>query len=501
MNENLEETLLEENPPYNLEELNAETILDDKIFEYIFAIQNIGKREQEISKLQQKAKKIGMKTSFERVLKQYEKAFLKEKRQEGKNNMLKPSHNDIATKLLENNSIMIYEDDLYIYNNGFYSKNQKDIERKIIELVPEATSYFRGEVCRNLFLRSDNIKELNRESGIINFKNGLFNTKNGKMYKHTQKFFSINQIKTNLNLQAPKVQAIDEVLEKLSCGINERKQTILEIIGYSMTTSVKLQKAFVLYGETARNGKSTLINIIIELIGRENIGTVSFKDINKNRFAASGIKGKLLNVGNEMTDEYIEDIEILKMWITGDYLDVEEKFKAKQKILPYAKFIFNANKLPTVADKTDGFYRRLQIIPLEYSFTDKDASKFNFQELVTKEALEYLAKISVEAYMNKGEHFANYEENESEIGKYKIQSNSILSFINDRDFIMSIIENNKVRYANEVYAYYKQHCNENQKKPIGRNKFFEEIEKSKLITVTKFHNKKVYTFDSSFYRN
>ena len=149
-----------------------------------------------------------------------------------------------------------------------------------------------------------------------------------------------------------------------------------------MTTSVKLQKAFILYGSTARNGKSTLINIISELIGNENIGTVPFREISKNKFAGAGIKGKLLNVGSEMTDEFIEDVSNFKMYITGDEVEIEEKFKPRQKIKPYAKFIFSANELPTVADKTDGFYRRLQIIPLEYSFTDKDRKSFDFVSIV-----------------------------------------------------------------------------------------------------------------------
>ena len=486
----------------DINELDKESILSKTIFEKIFSFNEPTNREKFIIELEKRAKELKIGSNFRRVLKEYEKQYTKEmKRQEQINNTKRQTHNEIADLLLKNEKIVNYENDIYIYNNGFYTRDRQKIEQKIIELVPDSTSHFRDEVCKNLFLKTDNIKELNRERGIINFKNGLLNIKNGKIYEHTSKYFSTNQIDVNYNIQAKKVQAIDDVLERLSCGVKERKQTILEMIGYSMTTSVKLQKAFVLYGETARNGKSTLINIIIALIGRENIGTVSFKDINKNRFAASGIKNKILNIGNEMTDEYIDDIETLKMWITGDYLEIEEKFKAKQKIQPYAKFIFNANKLPSVADKTNGFYRRLQIIPLEYSFTDKDASKFNFEELISKEALEYLAKISIEAYMNKGEHFANYNESEKEVNKYKIESNSILAFINDEDYMYPIVDENCVRYASFVYEYYKKYCMQNQFRAIGMIKFYKEIEKSKLIfKVGKHNNQKVYTFNKEFYK-
>ena len=232
----------------------------------------------------------------------------------------------------------LFENDICIYEEGVYKKNEKDISKKILELVPDSTIHFRNEVYQYLLLKTAE-KQFDRENGIINFKNGLFSIKEHKMYEHSPQYFSTNQINTSLNLQTQKVQAIDEVLDKLSCGIYERKQTILEMIGYCMTTSVKLQKAFILYGNKARNGKSTLIDIIVHLLGDDNVGTTSFKDMNQNKFAGGGIKNKLLNSGSEMTDEYIIDVEKFKLFITGDYLEIEEKFKPRQKIRPYAKFI------------------------------------------------------------------------------------------------------------------------------------------------------------------
>lgn len=498
MNEELEEQMLEEFSP-EIEKLDADNIFNEEIFNWLFAITNLGEREKQIIKLQNRAKQLGIITNFKKILSQYEKEYLKEGKLINRNIQLK--HNEVAEKILKENSIILYENDLFIYKNGVYSREEMEIERKIIEIIPEATSHFRGEVCKNLKLRLEPKEVFDRENGIINFKNGLFSIKKQKMYNHSPRFFSINQINTNLNFNAPKVQAIDNVLDKLSSGNIKRKQSILEMIGYSMTTSIKLQKAFILYGSTARNGKSTLINIISELIGNKNIGTVPFRELSKNKFAGGGIKGKLLNVGSEMTDEFIEDVSNFKMYITGDEVEIEEKFKPRQKIKPYAKFIFSANELPTVADKTDGFYRRLQIIPLETSFTDKDAKKFNFEELISQEALEYLAKISLEAYLNIGETFSNHEESENEVNKYRTTGSSILSFINDEEYITSIInQGTKNRYANEIYSFYKNYCVENQYRAIGRNKFYKEFEKSKLIIIGEYQHRKVYTFNLDFYK-
>lgn len=494
-----DEEVKEFNRPYkDVQDLDERTIIKKEIFDYIFYFEDPIEREGIIIELEKRAKELKIPSNFKRILKQYEKKYLNESKNEG--SISKQSHNEVADILLENNNIVLYENDLFIYKDGVYSKDETKIERKIIEIIPDATSHFREEVYKILKLKLEPKEKFDREKKVINFKNGLFSIKERKMYEHTASFFSINQINTNLNFTAPKVRAIDDVLDKLSCGIAERKRTILEMIGYSMTTSIALQKAFILYGNTAQNGKSTLINIITELIGNENVGTVPFKELSKNKFAGSGIRGKLLNVGSEMTDEFIEDVSNFKMYITGDEVEVEEKFKPRRKIKPYAKFIFSANELPTVADKTDGFYRRLQIIPLEYSFTNKDRKTFDFNELVTKEALEYLAKISIEAYLNMKENFSNYEESEDEVNKYRTTGSSVLSFINDEEYITSIVKSEtRNRFAKEIYALYKNYCIENQYRPIGRNKFYKEFEKSKLIVIGEYQHQKIYTFNLDFY--
>ena len=483
-----------ETPFGPIKELKGKHFMSKELFQYIFGIDDIFDRDRLILELEEKAKEFKIDTKFKKMLKQYEK-----KNETLRQSKDKVTHNEVADVLMKNNNVVVFENDVYIYKNGVYCRQENDISKEIIKLVPDSNTYFRKEVYNYLLLTAPE-KSIRKESNIINFKNGLFKTDVKMLLKHTPEFFSVNQINTDLNFNAKKVQAIDDVLDRLSSGNDKRRQTLLEMIGYCMTTSVKFQKAFILYGETARNGKSTLINIITKLIGSENIGTVSFKEMNKNRFAASGIKSKLLNTGSEMTNEYIEDIEIFKNFITGDELEIEEKFKPRQKISPYAKFIFSANELPIVADKTNGFYRRLQIIPLEYSFTDKDAQNFNFNELVSKEALEYLARISLEAYLNMGEKFSNYEESDVEVNKYKINSNSILTFINDEEYLVPFIEESSVRYASLVYAHYKQYCAENQYRPIGMQKFYKELEKSGLIArIGKHNNQKVYTFNKDFY--
>ena len=480
-------------------DLDKDSILTKSVIETVLMMPNIEMKERYITTLENRARELKIITSFRRFFKEVEKEINSKNENVNIIPQDKMTHDQVAKKLLKENDLAVFENNICIYENGVYKNNEEAIYKKIIEIIPSANTYFRKEVYNYLLLITPK-KCINKESGIINFKNGLFEIATKKIHPHTPKFFSINQLNVNLNFKANKVEAIENVLNKLSCNIQERKQAILEMIGYSMTTSVKLQKAFLLYGKSAGNGKTTLINIISEIIGKSNIGYVTLDDLSNNKFASAGIKGKLLNIGSEMTKEYLKDVSVFKQWITGDDLEIEEKFKAKQSISPYAKFIFNANELPKVADKTNGFYRRLHIIPMEAQFSKSDNRNFNFEELVSEEALEWLAKISIEAYMNMELDFANFEESEREIQQYKVENNNALTFINDREYMQSYLrKGSRVKRKSEVYAAYKDYCRENEFKPMGKSNFYEEILKTKLVEEYLVHGYRVYKFDEKFF--
>lgn len=476
------------------EKLDKNGILNREVIETIFMIPDADMRERILVKLETRARELKIVSNFKRLYKEIQKEYDSQK-ETTVIDKSKITHDEVAKILLENNNLAVFENEVCIYENGVYKKNEEALYRKIIEILPTANTYFRKEVYNYLLLIVPK-KYINKESGIINFKNGLFDVNTKEFKEHTPDFFSINQLNVDLNLTAEPVEAIDNVLNKLSCNIPKRKQAILEMIGYSMTTSVKFQKAFVLYGKTAGNGKSTLINIISDMIGKSNIGYVTLDDLSNNKFASSGIKGKLLDIGSEMTKEYLKDVSAFKQWITGDELEVEEKFKAKQTINPYAKFIFNANELPKVADKTNGFYRRIHIIPFEAQFSKEDNKNFNFDALVTPQALEYFARISLEAYMNMKLDFANYEESDAEVEQYKIENNNVLIFLNDIEYMKSFISTNtSTKKKSEVYAAYKEYCRENEFKPVGKKSFYSEISKSKMVEEKIYQGTRLFKFN------
>lgn len=85
MNENWENKLLEENPPYELEELNEESILEDQIFDYLIALPNSPSKTRIIEKVRGKAKELKVIRAFNSIFKQKNQDYIQELKSRGGN--------------------------------------------------------------------------------------------------------------------------------------------------------------------------------------------------------------------------------------------------------------------------------------------------------------------------------------------------------------------------------------------------------------------------------
>ena len=388
----------------------------------------------------------------------------------------KLDHTEIAEILMTENNIKLFNEDIYIYNNGVYNNSQKILEQKILEIYKKAPKRTREEVISYLKIKLENkYKEVDKN--YINFLNGLYDIKNNKLISHTADIFTINQLPICYRQHAPKHEKMEKFLNNISC-FRHRKEAILQIIGYCMTNSIEFQKAFIFYGQTAENGKSTLLEIICKLIGIENVCHVSIHSL-QDKFYASELKNKLLNAVPELSNIALRTAEIFKAVITGDRISTEKKFRDREEAKTYAKHVFTTNEIPKIAHADNGFYRRLNILLFEAIFTEEEKAKFNIEEILTKEALEYLALISLQAYQRllKIRKFANEEESNKVLRIYKLENNSALAFFADTKNITRL----KKQYNNLIplsilNEEYKRWCKRNGYVILGRNTFYAEID-------------------------
>lgn len=390
--------------------------------------------------------------------------------------------------IIKHMPIVYYHGYFYIHVDGGYILGDKILEKKIVSLNKSLKKGQRKEIMNYIALQTE-IDQQDINTNLINFQNGLFNLASKELLPHNPNVFTVNQIHANYDKNVAVNEYIEKFLDDITCNIPERKQAILELTGYCMTSSVWIGKACVFFGPTAENGKSVLIRLITNLIGRENTSNVAIHKL-QERFYTANIADKLLNTASELPKTDLKSVDMFKNVVTGDEIIGEIKFKTPFSFRPYAKHIFATNSLPTVLDNNDGYYRRLNILLFERKFTVEEQNHFIEERLFTQEALDYFAYISLQAYLKLVEEgrrdFANYEESNQLIDSYKADNNSALSFLTSELAEKTFENDNRIKKT-MLYQIYKDWCEDNNYIAYKSKDFHKKVAESKTLAL-KFYD-------------
>ena len=212
------------------------------------------------------------------------------------------------------------------------------------------------------------------------------------------------------------------------------------------------------------------------MVGSENTCHIELQQFAK-RFGSHEIDQKLLNIVSELPNTKVADAGVFKGIVTGDEFMADIKGENRKRILPYAKHIFTANSLPQVADTTDGFYRRLHIIPFENKF--EVSSKFDINIFLEQDNLNYLANLCLRAYLkmiNSSDklRFANYEESRKILDNYKKVNDTVLGFLSENQYTSTIFA--KDVKTTDMWYWYKEYCRESNMQPIKKMDFYSQLQ-------------------------
>lgn len=380
----------------------------------------------------------------------------------------KLQYEKLAKYLIANENVVKINDQLHIYKDGYYSNNSLNIEKVMLKYIQNSTKTPRGEVLRYLELLCSNEKLSN--SKYIVFNNGVFNLETKELLDYSPKYIIKNKIPHNYN-PAAYHELLDKTLSKICCNDKNLRRVIEEMIGYTLLRRNELGKSFILTGDGS-NGKSTLLDLIYELLGEDNISSVALKELS-DRFKTFQLDGKLANIGDDISNEYIPDNSTFKKLVTGEKVNVERKGTDPYDFRNYSKLIFSANELPRINDLSGGLKRRLVFIPFNAKFSkrDEDYDPFIKDKITTPAALEYLLKIAIDGlYRILNNNSITYSKACDQVwDEYEAINNPVVSFIDDHK-----IENESI---NDVYRQYSVWCHESGLKPLSKIIFGKEVRK------------------------
>lgn len=396
-----------------------------------------------------------------------------------------------ATYIKNNNHIVRINGQLHLFKDGVYVSGQEEIEAVMIKHISNLSNAKRSEVLKYLNLLLLENTEM-APPHLIAFRNGIYDIRKDELQPFSPSVVITNRIPWDYNPNAYSELA-DKTLDKIACH-DEQVRTILEeCIGSCFYRSNKLGggKAFILTGEGS-NGKSTFISMVQHLLNEDNIAALDLKELDQ-KFQNTALFGKLANLGDDISDEFIVNASIFKKFVTGERVQVQNKGEKPFDFNNYAKFLFSANNIPRIKDKTGAVLRRLIIVPFNASFSkdDPDYDDHITYKLQEQEVMEYMIVLGLAALkrvLNGG--FTESAKVQEQLKEYEETNNPILGFFEEVEFEGFQIENEQ---SDKVFKRYKEYCLANNFNPMSKAEFSKQLcRKLNMTTKTKKVGGKVF---------
>ncbi len=393
----------------------------------------------------------------------------------------------IENFIVENQKLFVYGGIPFLYKNGCFfpdwtkAELSTAIREKIFDNLIRSTTIDR---VYRLFMTDARIQKTFDEINAypaewVCFENGMYDPVGKKLMPHDEKYCCINQIPHEYHPEiSPKEgKAIEAYLNFICDGRQDTREMLLQFMGYSLTRDTRQQKFLILTGEGG-SGKSTLIKCFEMLVGQRNISNVSLTDL-QQRFSSVELMGSLLNSCADLEIGALTDTSMIKKLVGEDSIKGERKGKDLVFFKNYAKLIFSTNELPLVkSEKTNGFYRRLLVLPMSKVPERKDPDLF--QKLEAEK--DYLLMLAVQALerMYQQENITVATASEHEIERLRADSDTVEGFILEECEKVDGCRTERT----ELYKEYSAFCEENERQALTKNNFYKSLRLKNYSEVT-----------------
>jgi putative DNA primase/helicase len=316
------------------------------------------------------------------------------------------------------------------------------------------------------------------EELLINCQNGTVNIKDGTLQKHDRQNYITALIPYNYNTKAD-CPVFKKFLSDI-CGNNGELIRFLQIaLGYSLTGSTKEQCFFIAHGSGA-NGKSTLLELVRELIGDYGATSPISTFIADNKQSSipndiARLRGKRFVLTSEGNIDQPLDSARIKRISGSDTETARLLHKEYVEFKPHCKLWFMTNHLPKINGNDPALARRIRVIPFNVTFKPEDMDN----ELPFKLRSE---KEGILAWLIDGA----IEWNKNGLQTPETVIHATKQYITDMDHIQQFLddridaEEGSSITKSEMYCIYKSWCENSGIKPLTKPSLGSELIKKGL---------------------
>ena len=353
------------------------------------------------------------------------------------------------------------EREVFIYQDGIYFQAENKIIYPEIQRVlgDEVDRSSKGETISKIHDMTHHDRSIftSADPRYIPLANGVYDFQSNILLPHSSEYRFKYKFPIIYNPEAtcPNTEAfLKDILNPT------QQEIVLEWIGYYFYRIYMFKKAIIFVG-AGDTGKTTLLEVITYLLGRENISSISLHKMSSDKFSAAHLYEKHGNIFDELSVKDITDTGAFKMATGGGTVTGEYKFGNQFNFHNFSKFTFACNQIPDVQNTNDEAYF-LRWVVIRFENTIKKVIPNFINTLKTEEersGLFNLAMVGLRRLLD-NQRFSYYNNADDTKNEMMRSGSSLAMFVQD----MLITEWGNTLTRDEMYDAYVEYC---QKKKLA----------------------------------
>lgn len=233
------------------------------------------------------------------------------------------------------------------------------------------------DLAKGLFAVEDS--QLDDNPWLFNTLNGTVDLRTGYLEKHDPSDLLTQIAPVNADRKA-KCPTFKAFLKRITGNDRKLMRYIRKCIGYSLTGETKEQVFFFCHGASGSNGKSTLINLIRDLLGdygrHTPTDTLMVKQydnaISNDQARLAGVR--MVTAVEANFNRHLDEAK-LKAMTGGEKITARFMRQEFFEFTPAFKLWFVANDRPRVRGTDTAMWRRIRVIPFNVKIPDAEIDK------------------------------------------------------------------------------------------------------------------------------
>lgn len=310
----------------------------------------------------------------------------------------------------------------------------------------------------------------------FNCQNGTLHLTELKLYPHDPNMMisKISNVTYDPNARCERWERfVDEIMD----GDKEKVDYLQRILGYCLTGDLREEKFYIFYGATSRNGKSTLLEAVSNVLGGNagysaHVATSSFSGASSRKAANASsdiarLAGVRMAITSELPYNMLLDAGLLKAMTGRDKITVRHLYASEFEFTAQFKLFMNTNHLPQITDSSVFESKRVNVIEFNHHFTEQEQDKNLKAEFQKSENMSGILNWLIEGCRKV---FAGKDNNGNDVNKGMIPPQAVIDatdrFREDCDkvgcFIDDCLENSESNIKfKDLYEAYQQWTHNN----------------------------------------